>query len=142
MKIRTRMSLWYLVTTVVLLLMFSLVTFFGARHLAFRALDRQHEVIAASIEGHFDPNTNTFRDLDNTPYHIDSQLKESYMIVYDAQEQPVFQSPMTQKFSLPIELVRQERKSKRLITYPVGKVRAFRTTGDDDVQLMAVSRKL
>jgi signal transduction histidine kinase len=136
------MSLWYLATTIVLLLMFSLITFFGARHLAFRALDRQHEVIAASIEGRFDPNTNTFRDLDNTPYHIDSHLKESYMIVYDAQERPVFQSPMTQKFSLPIELVRQQRKSKRVLSHPVGKARSFTTTGVDNVQLLAVSRKL
>jgi signal transduction histidine kinase len=142
MRIRRRMSLWYLATTIVLLLMFSLITFFGARHLAFRALDRQHEVIAASIEGRFDPNTNTFRDLDNTPYHIDSHLKESYMIVYDAQERPVFQSPMTQKFSLPIELVRQQRKSKRVLSHPVGKARSFTTTGVDNVQLLAVSRKL
>jgi signal transduction histidine kinase len=142
MRIRTRMSLWYLATTIVLLLVFSLTTYFGARHLAFRALDREHEVIAASIEGRFDPNTNTFQDLDNTQYHVNWHLKESYMIVYDAQERPVFQSPMTQKFSLPIELVRQERKSKRVLRHPVGKVNAFTTTGDDDIRLLAVSRKL
>jgi signal transduction histidine kinase len=136
------MSLWYLATTVVLLLVFSLVTFFGARHLAFRALDREHDVIAASIEGRFDPNTNTFQDLNNTPYHVNWHLEESYMVVYDAQERPVFQSPMTKRMSLPIQLVRTARESKSIIDHPVDKAHAFRTSGDDDIPLLAVSRKL
>jgi signal transduction histidine kinase len=64
------------------------------------------------------------------------------MIVYDSQEKPVFQSPMAQKFSLPIDLVKQDKESKRVIEHPVGKVHAFATTGDNNVRLLAVSRKL
>jgi signal transduction histidine kinase len=136
------MSLWYFGTSAALLLIFSLLTFFSARHLAFRALDREHEVIAASIEGQYDPKTDTFKDLDDVPYHVNRHLKESYMIVYDAQEKPVFQSPMAKKFSLPIELVKQDKISKRIIDHPIGKVHAFATTGDNNVRLLAVSRKL
>ena len=74
MTIRTRMSLWYLVTTVCLLLVFSLTTYYSARHLAFRALDRAHEVIAASVEGRFDPGTATFGDFQDASYHVDRHL--------------------------------------------------------------------
>jgi signal transduction histidine kinase len=142
MHIRTRMSLWYFATSVALLLIFGLLTFFSSRHLAFRALDREHEVIAASIEGRYDRKTNTFKDLDDVPYHVDRNLKESYMIVYDDQEKPVFQSPMAKKFSLPIQLVKQDKKSKRIIEHPIGKVHAFATTDENNVRLLAVSRKL
>jgi len=142
MTIRARMSLWYLVTTVVLLLVFSLITFYSVRHLAFRALDREHEVIAASIETRFDPGSGSFEDFQNSSYHISRNLKESYIAVYDAQERPVYQSPLTEKFSLPITLVRDKDKAREILNQPSEKMRSFMTTDDRDVRLLAVSRKL
>jgi signal transduction histidine kinase len=142
MTIRSRMSLWYLATTVVLLLIFSLTTYYSARHLAFRALDREHDVIAASVEGGFDPGTGSFGDLQNTVHHVNRNLKESYIAVYDADERPVYQSPLTEKISLPITLVRDKDKAREILSQPSEQMRSFMTTDDQDVKLLAVSRKL
>jgi signal transduction histidine kinase len=142
MKIRTRLSLWYLSTTIVFLAMLGVGTYYGARHLAFKALDREHELIAASIEGRFDPGANVFRNLGDIPYHVNRFLKESYVVVYDDDERPVFQSPMSQKISLPITLARDKRKAKQVVTHPVQEIHTFQTTDDADVRFLAVSRKL
>lgn len=142
MTIRTRMSLWYLSTTVVLLLIFSLTTYYSARHLALRGLDRAHEVIAASVEGRFDPGTATFGDFQDASYHISRNLKESYVVVYDAQERPVYKSPLSEKISLPIALVRDKKKVRRILEQPSEQMRSVVTTDARIVRMLAVSRKL
>jgi signal transduction histidine kinase len=142
MKIRTRLSLWNLATTVVFLAVLGIGTYYSARHLALKALDREHELIAASIEGRFDTGAKIFADLGDIPYHVNRYLKESYVVVYDADERPVFQSPMSQKITLPITLVRDKKKAKQILTHPAQEMHTFGTTDDADVRFLAVSRKL
>jgi ABC-type cobalt transport system substrate-binding protein len=55
MKIRMRLTLWYIGVSSLILLTFSLGTYFGMQRLLFRALDQELNSLIESIERNYDP---------------------------------------------------------------------------------------
>ena len=64
MKIRFRLTLWFFSISLLILLVFSLGTYWGMQRLLFQALDEELDIIAASIERSYDPFFNKFSELD------------------------------------------------------------------------------
>ena len=97
MKIRTRLSLWYLSATLAVVLIFSLGVYVTMRHLLFRALERECEVIITVIENSYDPATKTFQNLESKQLFINEHMDHSHVIVLDPFERIVYRSPFAHR---------------------------------------------
>lgn len=142
MKIRTRLSLWHFFTALLFLGLLSVGTFVGMRYLMIKALEREHEIVAQAIERHYDPRSGRFLNLDNTHYHTNEDMEESYLVVYDSDAEPVYRSPLTYQITLPVAPVKDKRRFKSIISYPIDKMPIYRTTDETNVRFLTVSRKL
>ena len=105
MKIRTRLSLWYMSLSLAILLLFSLGTYLGMQQLLFRALDKEREFITKKIVESYDPSSHTFNGL-NASVSPDHNIEEFYLVVYNQAEKRVFQSPLADRLSMSFPLTR------------------------------------
>lgn len=104
MKIRARLALWYFVITLIVLLIFSIGTYFGMKELLFQALDKELGILAGTIERSYNPFFNEFEEIDI--FHEDAnRYLEYYMIVYDRYGNAVYTSPLTSYLDFKIPLI-------------------------------------
>ena len=82
MKIRTRLVLWYFFVSLILLLIFSIGTYVGMRHLLFNSLDEELIDKKEEIAESYNPTTNSFEILKH-PYFIETDLSNFYIILYN-----------------------------------------------------------
>ena len=103
MKIRIRLTLWFFSITLLIILVFSLGTYFGMQRLLFEALDKELDVLASSIERSYDPFFNKFSELDF--FHDNENLfLEYYLRVYDKNANPIYVAPLSTIISFDIPL--------------------------------------
>lgn len=134
MKIRTRLTLWYMSVSLAILLLFSLGTYVGMRQLLFHALDKEREFITQKILENYDPLTGSFNGL-NTSAFSGHRLDEYYLILYDEQKQPVFNSPLADKMKVNFPLSEEDRGQ----TFTVS---SFLFGGRQEIHYRAVSQKI
>jgi len=122
MTIQWRLSLWYMGITLAILVVFSMATYLGMRHLLYSALDNERDLIAQAIESSYDPYQNIFRDMHIDPVRLSRNLKEYYIVVYDSFERPIFHSPLAEQIEMPIPLTRQVVEERHTFTITDGGV--------------------
>ena len=91
MKIRSRLVLWYFFTSLILLLIFSLGTYLGMRHLLLISVDDELIEKKNEIFESYNPESESFEVLDHT-FYIENELSNFYLILYNNQDQVIFKS--------------------------------------------------
>lgn len=107
MKIRTRLVLWYFFTSLILLLVFSLGTYLGMRHLLFNTLDDELNEKIDEISASYDSETESFEAL-NHPYFVSTELSNYYLVVMDRFGQQIFKTKIVDASNLNIRVVRSD----------------------------------
>jgi len=102
-KIRIRLTLWFFSISLLILLVFSLGTYWGMRSLLFEAMDKELNVLASSIERSYDPFFNKFSELDFF-HDNENRFLEYYMLVYDKNGNPIYGAPLSAFISFDIPL--------------------------------------
>ena len=142
MKIRLRLTLWYFTITLIIVLIFSLGTYWGMRDFLFMAIDSELNFLADSIERTYDPFFNEFIDLITSPDNLNRYL-EYYVIVSDASGKTIFASPMTQFISLDIPLSGGAvTKAYSIDVRGPEKVPFFRSDAEGKITFRAISRNI
>ncbi len=102
MKIRTRLVLWYFFTSLILLLIFSLGTYIGMRHLLLNSLDAELIEVKNEIAESYNTVSNSFEVLKH-PYFIETELSNFYLILYNNSDQILLKSKIVEltKITLP-----------------------------------------
>ena len=146
MKIRVRISLWYFFVTLAILLVFNLGTYFAMNRLLINALDNELDIITTSIEFNYDPQSNSFENLEIEAYNISRHLKKFYLIIYNSSQKPIFRSPLANLISLDIPLVKRSREEGFTIEKRKKEIPSFQINGQKDrdelIRFRAISRKL
>ncbi len=101
MKIRLRLTLWYFLITLTIVIVLNLGTYLGMKRLVYRAIDEELLFVAESMERSYDPFFNEFENLYNFPGTANPYL-QYYMVVYNQAKKPVFISPMARLINLEI----------------------------------------
>lgn len=111
MKIRLRLSLWYFSITLVILLLFSLGTYFAMQHLLYAALDNELDMILNDIEVSYNPATERFEYLNHQSYILSRYLKQFYLMIYDSSHNTVFSTSLAElvTFNIPEPVTQVER---------------------------------
>jgi signal transduction histidine kinase len=141
-KIGSRLLLWYFGVVIIAVPLFSSITYVGVRHLLFEGLERERELIVSAIVSHFDPNTKTFKDLEVENLYFNHDMEESYLVIYNADGQPVYQSPIADRITLSIPMARDKPEIVTILSTPSDKMPVFHAGAAQEVRLHAVSRKL
>jgi len=115
MTIQWRLSLWYMCVTLAILVIFSMATYLGMRHLLYSALDKERDLISQAIESSYDPYQNVFKEMQIDPFRLSRNLKQTYIVVYDSFERPIFHSPLAEQIEMPIPLTRQVIEERHTI---------------------------
>ena len=103
MKIRTRLALWYLFVSIIILALLSGSIYWGMRQLLYKSIDDDLEIFTDMIESSYNPVIGEFEEL---LWHLESakRFEEVYLIVYNSRGTIEFASPMTQfiNFEMPL----------------------------------------
>ena len=91
MKIRTRLVLWYFFASLILLLVFSLGTYMGMRHLLFNTLDEELNEKKDEIVYSYNPDTQKFKALEH-PYYVETELSKFFLVIFDSQNKLIFKT--------------------------------------------------
>lgn len=143
MKIRLRLTLWYFSVTLAILLLFSLGTYWTMKTLLFRALDQELDIVSETILRSYDPFFNEFDELSFFPENLNRYI-EYYLVVYNANAQPVYASPTARLISLDVPLTQSEIRrgytvqtslSENLLPY-------FHTNGEGTITFRVISHQL
>jgi signal transduction histidine kinase len=105
MKIRIRLTLWYFIVTLTILLVFSLGTYVGMERLLYSTLDKELGILTETITRSYDPFFNEFEELSFTPETV-SRYSEYYIVLYDRTGVPRFASQLAQRVSLAVPLTK------------------------------------
>jgi signal transduction histidine kinase len=103
MKISFKLSIWYFLVTLFILLTFSLAIYFGMQKLLYSTIDNEFDVLEDAIIGYYNPATKSFASLTSKRRKIDP-FYEYYLIVYDNNRFPVYTSPIAAAVPLKISL--------------------------------------
>lgn len=95
MKIRSRLVLWYFFTSLILLLVFSLGTYLGMRHLLFVTLDDELNEKIDEIFASYVPETESFEAL-NHPYFVETELSNYYLVIFNKYSQKIFSTKIAE----------------------------------------------
>jgi len=142
MKIRSRLTLWFFLISMVILILFSLATYWGMQRVMFQAMDKELDVVASAIERSYDPFFNRFEELDIFHENVNRFL-EYYLIVYDDHEQPVYISPLTKIVKLDIPLNRERQGAGYTIKTIVADRISFLNSGPEgETSFRLINRRL
>jgi len=141
-KIKNRLLLWYLSVALIALPFFSVSTYFGVRHLMLEALESEREAVINAVEGHFDPVSRTFQDLDLDNLWINVDMEESYMVIYDSDGQEIYKSPMADRIRLSMPMAKDEPEIVTILKHDSEEMPVFHPASSEQVRFQAVSRKL
>lgn len=115
MKIRIRLTAWYLAITLPIMVIFSLGAYWGMQRLLYQAFDDELKVLGDTFQRSYNPFFDEFETLLFSPEKLDRFL-EYYMIVYNAQGQPIYVSPMARLVKLEVPLPQEEAEASLTIT--------------------------
>ncbi len=146
MTLRFRLTFWYFIVSLTILLIFSFGTYLAMRHLLIRAIDQELFTITNSVVLNYNPSTHTFRDFSADSYNLNRYLKKFFLIVYDSNGKSIYHSPLARKIGLDIPLSRENIAKeytieKRKEDIPTIDAPEFIATGET-VAFRVISRKL
>jgi signal transduction histidine kinase len=146
MTIRFRLTFWYFIVSLTILLIFSFGTYLAMRHLLIRAIDGELFIITNSVALNYDPSIHAFRDFSTDSYNLNRYLKKFFLIVYDSTGKSIYHSPLARKIGLDIPLSRENIAKeytieKRKEDIPTIDAPEFTATGET-VAFRVISRKL
>jgi signal transduction histidine kinase len=107
MKIRTRLVFWYFFASFILLLIFSIGTYWGMRHLLFNSLDEDLNRVKDDIVESYNPETNSFKVFEH-PYYLEAELSTFYLILYDSSDKIIYKSDIVDKLNLHLPLINSD----------------------------------
>jgi len=142
MKIRLRLTLWYMAVSMLIMVVFSSLLYFGMKHLLYQALDDDINIFADTIEQSYNPFLGQFEEL---LFKLESanRYKELYLIVFNRIGQPIFATPMTQYLQIEIPVPQKARQEGYTISAPVkNKALRYRNKKVDKITFRAISRRL
>ena len=103
MKIRTRLSLWYFIVSLLILSILSIGIYWGMHRLLYKTVDEDLEIFTDMIESSYNPMLGEFEEI---LWKLESakRFQEVYLIVYNNNGIIQFASPMTQfvDFNMPM----------------------------------------
>ncbi|UCH85722.1 MAG: HAMP domain-containing protein [Candidatus Latescibacterota bacterium] len=120
----------------------STVIYFGMRHLLFRMLDREHEVIIAAVESSYDPITKTFRILDSRRLFVNEDMDQAYVTIFDESKNELYRSPIVDQIRMVIPLAIEELKRTTMLEHPADQMPVIHTISQPHVRFHATSTKL
>jgi len=142
MKIRARLTIWYFTITFSLLVFFGFSVFKGMERLLFRALDRDIDILADSIELSYNPSTKAFEELAIDTTGLNPFI-EFYLIVNNDRNEQIFKSPMAAKIDLGLEPERTESVQRRTLKARTQRGIAFtQSSAKGEVTFRALTRGL
>jgi two-component system sensor histidine kinase ArlS len=109
MKIRLKLSLWYFFVTLGILLLFSLGTYWIMQRLLFYAVDKEHDVVADSIEKSYDPKTGRFKEFTSDTTE-NSFFDDYYLEVYDTNSNLIYKSKIARHIDMNLSEIGTSRK--------------------------------
>ena len=95
MKIRTRLSIWYVAVTFIIVSLLSLGIYYGMHRVLHKTIDDDLEIFTNMIESSYNPMLGKFEEI---LWKLESakRFQEVYLIVYNSRGMVEFASPMTQ----------------------------------------------
>lgn len=130
MKIRIRLTLWFFSISLLILLIFSTGIYLGMRKVLYEAVDKELDVLAASIERSYDPFFNKFSELDLFQDN-ENRFLEYYLLVYDNNGDPVYISPLSSIISFDIPLTKDKIENGYTLKTKVSERISFLNPGPD-----------
>jgi signal transduction histidine kinase len=116
------------------------------KHILIKSLDSELHMISDSVELSYNPPSHSFRDFYDDSYNLNRYLKKFYLIIYDANEEPLFSSPLARKISLDVPLNIDSIEKGYTISKKADEVPMFRSNGNKDsnekITFRAISRKM
>jgi len=141
-RIGSRLLLWYASITLIAVPFFGAATYFGYRHLMFKALENEHETIIKAIESRFDPVTGTFPGIDAPELYLNVDLEEAYMILYDADGRAIYRSPIADKITLSLPMAKDKPELVSIVKYDSEALPVYHPASHEMIRFRAVSHKL
>lgn len=142
MKIRTRLSVWYLSVSIFIVVLISAVIYWSMNRLLYKTIDDDLEIFSDMIESSYNPLLGQFEEL---VWHLETskRYQEVYLIVYDINEKIVFASPMTQLiyFDMPLPQNTTELAFTSSTQMKV-KTPLLKTDDDGTVTFRGIARKM
>lgn len=103
MNIRTRLSIWYLIVSTLIVTILSISIYWGMNRLLYETIDDDLNIFTDMIVSSYNPFLDQFEEL---IWRLESakRYQEVYLMVYNIRGQVEFASPMTQylNFSMPL----------------------------------------
>ena len=103
MKIRTRLSIWYVAVTFIIVSLLSVGIYYGMHRVLHKTIDDDLEIFTNMIESSYNPMLGKFEEI---LWKLESakRFQEVYLIVYNSRGMVEFASPMTQfiNFKMPL----------------------------------------
>lgn len=142
MDIRWRLTLWYFLTTFIILLLFSAGIYIFMNHQLYRAVDQQLDTVVKSIQGSYAPTTKQF-DIVRPDSVKENPFISYYLIVYDETGRPVYSSPLTKTVSLPVPLSLKQMELEKVVERKVPQYDKYlHPDGKGRVTFRAINRKI
>ena len=142
MKIRIRLSLWYLVVSLIILSILSVGIYWGMHRVLYRTVDEDLEIFTDMIEGSYNPVLAQFEEI---LWKLESakRFQEVYLIVYDNNSHIIFASPMTQfinfKMPMPKDDIAVGFTSSTKLTQPIS---VLKPDEEGNVTFRGISRRM
>ncbi len=125
-----------------ILLVFSLGTYWGMQKLLYEAMDKELDVIASSIERSYDPFFNKFSEIDFF-HDNENRFLEYYMMVYDKNANPIYAAPLSNLISFDIPLSEKKVQSGyTLKTKLTVEIPFLNASPDGEITFRLISRQL
>jgi signal transduction histidine kinase len=141
-KIRFRLTLWFFSISLLILLIFSLGTYWGMQRLLFEALDKDLDIIAGSIERSYDPFFNKFSELDFF-HDNENRFLEYYLVVFDNHARPVYKAPLNSLITFDVPLVTDKiEEGYTLKTKVSEKIPFLNADSEGEITFRIICRKL
>lgn len=142
MKIRSKLTIWYLIITLIILLALTIGTHVSMEHLLFGAIDRELDIISDTIEQSYDPFSGSFGELRYTEEAINRYI-QYYLAVYDLNKTPVYVSPINNFIALDIPLTTDKSEvglTKRILV--TERIPALHLKTPAEITFRIISRQL
>jgi heavy metal sensor kinase len=125
-----------------ILLLFSLMTYWGMQRVLFQAMDKELDVVASVIERSYDPFFKQFQELDIFHENVNRFL-EYYLIVFDGNGQYIYASPLTNLIELDVPLSRNTSETGYTLTTKVSQPISFlNSSSEGKTTFRVINRQL
>lgn len=145
MKIGYRLTLFYFGASMLILLLFSIITYFSMQRMLYNTLNNDMEIIFNVVERSYNSSSGSFGKLNQMGLEMNQNLNQIYLVVYDKLEFPVYSSVFAKKLTLKIAVPKEKEHVDHIFHLPPSRISGIlssnKTTGDQ-ITFKGFSRKL